>query len=329
MAENRAALGIHDVLPFAERQLSVSSTLRVGSARRRHPASAVRVRVAQPCTQPVKAAQPTAAMTDIRFPQAPLNSAHQFWYSKVPQGRPQTSPRQGRDFVRQHASPHVRPVESSSSALSHRAALLPSPAVLQWSAEEVAASLISLGDEFAPLADALVANRVNGTFVPKLDATSLPTMGIRSFDQILKLSSHFRSLLTQLAPLVSEPRPSEVRRWHEQERKAAVCVQACSRRRIVRMRIQQANREMAEREAAAVSIQSFTRGAKVMSTCATFQPARTPARTLAAPALSFPSPADTLSAGRRGKETLVCTCARKRRTWCRRCSWPRLPTLWS
>lgn len=61
------------------------------------------------------------------------------------------------------------------------------PAVLHWTAEELASSLATLGNEYAPIAEALLAHHVDGRWVPKLNASTLPSLGVRSFEQVGEL----------------------------------------------------------------------------------------------------------------------------------------------
>ena len=75
-------------------------------------------------------------------------------------------------------APRLLPPEAFSEVVP------PQPAVLQWSADELAASLAPLGEKFAPIADALLAHGVDGRWIPKLTADTLPSLGVRSFEQV-------------------------------------------------------------------------------------------------------------------------------------------------
>ena len=107
--------------------------------------------------------------------------------------------------------------------------------MLQWSAAQVGASLLGLGDEFAPLAAAMVAHEINGVRAAKMiDAASLPLIGVRSFDQIRKLTTHFRSLLTP--PALDASRKE--REWVAAVRLQARCRGCAARLKARRARLQ-------------------------------------------------------------------------------------------
>ncbi|KAL1510395.1 hypothetical protein AB1Y20_000044 [Prymnesium parvum] len=146
------------------------------------------------------------------------------------------------------ASPRMQtPCATHTSPSSAAAGREREAAALQWTAEELASSVAALGEEFAPIADAFLANGVDGRMVPYLTASTLPSLGVRPFEQVLQLAGHFRQLL-HVHEQEDENDDEGEKHWGNVRDAAAIRLQSHARRRIASARAQRIKADHKRRE---------------------------------------------------------------------------------
>jgi hypothetical protein len=79
------------------------------------------------------------------------------------------------------------------------------PVALTWSADQLAQSFRSLGEDFVPIADAMRRSQIDGTHLARMNASTLPALGVNSFHHVKAVMCHVRALL---APPEPEPEPA-------------------------------------------------------------------------------------------------------------------------
>ena len=132
----------------------------------------------------------------VRHPQ------HPHWAAQLPPGSPRKPPSP------RHPS-SVAPVVLGSKEGTEPPALSLPPVSALWTSQQVANSIASLGAEFVTLAAVLRANGIDGPALADLQASQLPAMGIRRFEQIRTIMVHVRELLKPPPPLPEPQGPLE------------------------------------------------------------------------------------------------------------------------
>ena len=107
----------------------------------------------------------------------------------------------GDDWQERKAKPHPPPPEPEEPP-PPPPPVLP-PVALSWTPEQLARSIAALGDDYTPLARAMLMHGVSGAMLPLMDASQLPRLlgGLQYFHLIRGVTEHVGELLVPPPPI--------------------------------------------------------------------------------------------------------------------------------